>query len=368
MPAKKPSGKNTGQKTRFGKKQAAIILWAMIAAVLAVLVAFGAKAYRNDRPLLEVDGYKISREEYSWAMFAARDDVLSVHAAAGISPIQWGTETELGMPYEMVAEQAVQILREYYAVSALAEERGYLEDGSFTALQEQLERENRQRAEAIAAGEIITGLSSYDLEQYIAYRTAGLRRQFCDDDRNPEMLVTDDEIRRRYETDKASLYIMEDSLSLNYIEIFTAEEEASAAWEADVRLLRQAVLDGSSLEEAVKSMPRLQEFYQELRMDGENYAAYARGYADLLAYSAKLQTGDVSEVICEGGVIFLIECIERIDNDYQPLENVYAVVERSIQEERYDALIAERTQQIKAAYDAADLYAYTAQRLGLKTD
>ena len=330
-------------------------------AIAVALIALGLKVYRDHAPLLKVGENRISREEYNWAMYAARDDILSLHTANGISPIRWDEETALGLPYEMVAERAVQILREFHAVSDLAEERGYLEDGSFSALRDEMEKANRQRTEAISSGGIITGLRSYDLAQYIAYRTSGLRRQFCDDDTNPEMQVSAEEVRQRYEADKSHLYIMEDSLVLHYVEIYSGQE--SSGLEADVRQLQQNVQNGSSMQEAIQAMPQLQEYYQELTLDGEAYASYARTYADLLAFSSDLQTGDLSEVICEGVWIYLIECVERTDHDYQPLEDVYAVVERSILEERYDALIAQRTEQMEADYNAETLYRYTAQML-----
>lgn len=358
MPAKKRTQKSSTTYFRWWGNHILAFFCCMTA---AVLVAFGVKAYLDHAPLMKVGENRISREEYSWAMYAARDDILSVHSARGISLDHWDAETELGLPYEMVTERAVQILREYYAITDLAEERGYLEDGSFAALQKQLEEENRQRNEAISSGGIVTGLTSFDLEQYIAYRTGSLRRLFCDDDTNSEMQVTEAEVRQRYETEKSSLYTMEDSVVLHYIQIDTSLESGSL--EEDVRLLRQRAVDCGSLEEAMKDMPHLQEYYRELTVDGANYAVYARGYADLLSFSAELQTGDISEVICRDGLLCLIECAQRIDHDFQPLENVYAVVERSIQEERYDALVSERTEQMNAEYDADALYRYTAQML-----
>lgn len=353
-------------KRRFSKK----LVIGICGGIAAVLTAFGAffgwRAWHEAQPLMTVAGFEISQEEYRWAMYAARDDVLSEHSANGISPIRWGEETALGMPYEMVARRAVEILREYYAVGTLAVERGYLEDAGYDAMVRQLEANNQERSKAIASGQVITGLSSFELEQYISYRASGLRRQFCDDETNPEMALTEEDVRRRYEEDKADLYNMEDSVQLSYIEIsdgnLQAEEVSSL--EQEVRQLRMAAVECGSLKEAVSQMPRLLEYFREMTMEGESYASYARTYGDLLALSEELDSGEVSEVISRSGRIWLIECVERVDNDCQPFESVASVVKRTIQEERYDALIAQRTEQMEAEYDAERLYRYTAEQLG----
>ena len=93
---------------------------------------------RGSFPRLEVAGFRISQEEYVRAMYQARNDVLSDHAAAGISLKDWETETALGDPYRLTMERALEILSEYYAVGTLAVERGYLADASYEAMQKDM--------------------------------------------------------------------------------------------------------------------------------------------------------------------------------------------------------------------------------------
>ena len=45
----------------------------------------------------------------------------------------------------MAAEQAIHILQEYYAVSTLAVQCGYLENADFDELKKELEEENKNR-------------------------------------------------------------------------------------------------------------------------------------------------------------------------------------------------------------------------------
>lgn len=353
--------KNTGTKSRN------LLLGIGVISLLLIVLLFVTINRNEERfPRLEVGGHQITDEEYNWAMFAARNAVISAHAAQGISPIQWEVETALGLPCDMIARQAVQTLQEYYAVVTLAQERGYLADGSFAGLKAQLEEENRLRSEAMNVGEIFTGLTAYDLEQYISYRADGLRRQFCDDTTNPEMQIPEEEILRRYEADKNRLYVIEDSLELHYLAVDTwgMSNDTLAALKQDLQTLVQKVSAGESLASAVTQMTHLQEYYGELVMDGNQYAMYARGYGDLLAFSADLDTGDVSQVLEPDGGLFLIECVSRTPNGYQSLDAVRSVVLQNLRQERYYALIAERKDLVSVSCDWEALSRYTANKLG----
>src|SRR5690606_8241153 len=125
-------------------------------------------------------------------------------------------------------------------------------------------------------------------------------------------------------------------------------EEKRAELEAEVRDLRQAATERGSLEEALKQVPGLQKYYQTATIDEDTYAAYAGSHEDLLYYSEDLQTGDLSKLINENGRIFLIECVERAKNGYIPFEKLTGILERTIQEHKYDELIEKRTVRTEA--------------------
>lgn len=79
-------------------------------------------------PRLEVGGFRVTEEEYLRAMYQARNEVLSDHAAISHSLLDWSAETPLGDPRELTMERTLTLLREYYAEGTLAVERGYLAD------------------------------------------------------------------------------------------------------------------------------------------------------------------------------------------------------------------------------------------------
>lgn len=341
------------------RRKTLIFLGLGIAVFALVILGVMAMKHQQGQPKLKIAGYEINEEAYNWAMYKARNEVLSAHSAAGISPVEWDVRTELGLPQEMVADRAVEILKEFYAVGILAVDRGYLQDASFEALQEERQAVNESNREAIDAGSIVTGLKNYTVERYIDYRTANLRRQFCYDETNPEMAVTEQELRQRYEQDKDRFYAVPDSFILRWIEIPDQPE-----LEAQVDRLRLDAVDAGSLEEALDNYPELASYLREESFEGQHYATYEREYSLLLSYAGELNTGELSPVFCENGCIWLVECVERKEGGYVDLDSVAAVVLDSVREERYDALVAQLAGQISAEYDAEALYRYTARLLG----
>lgn len=342
-------------KKQHSRRTPAPVLCAagLAAAILAVCLWFLCDPF----PRLEAAGFRIPEAQYRQAMYRSRNDVLSAHAAAGISLTDWGEETVLGDPCRMVTDRALEILAEYYAVSTLAVERGYLADAGFDAMVQDLEEVNRQRQEAQDAGQVITGFPQFTMDDFLDYRAANIRLQFCNDAANPENHVTEDEIRRRYEADQDTLYDQPDSVAL----AFLAMDDAGQAQALEE--LRQLALETGNLAAALAEDSRLAAFYQEIDVHPGNYAAYDRSHTDILACAAGLDSGEVSQVTRQDQRLYLVQCLRRTVHQYIPLEDVRSVVIQSIRESRYDDLIAARTEETQIQGDLQSLYRYTAAQL-----
>ena len=341
-------------KKQQGRPRPALLLTVLGALILCVLAAClwpSAPQF----PRLEVAGFQIGQEEYLRAMYEARNDVLSDHAAAGISLTDWSAETALGDPIMLTMDRALEILAEHYAVSTLACERGYLADPGYEAMKRDMDEINRKRREALDSGGVVTGFVSFTMDDYISYRASGIRLQFCNDPANPENEVTREEIRQRYEADRDGLYRQPDSVELEFL-VLTGDIEG-------LQELRSLALEKGSLAAALEEMPQLREYYQEISVTPANYSVYARSHGDILAYAQDLDTGDISEVIALEGWQCLIRCRQRTVHQYVPLEDVESIVIQSIRESRYDAVIAERMENIQIRGDLERLYRFTAEQL-----
>ena len=341
--------KKQHRRQRFsGKKAIVPILCAAAALAVCLWIFF------SPFPRLEVSDFRITEEEYLQSMYQARNDVLSDHAAAGISLTDWSEETALGDPCQLVMERALEILTEYYAVSTLAVERGYLADAGYDALKQDLEEINRQRQEALDAGEKITGLPNFTMEDFLTYRASNIRLQFCNDPANAENQITPEEIRQRYEADRDTLYDQPDSLELAFLVTNHASDDLEQAF--------QLARERGDLAAALEDMPQLKAYYQEISVNPENYAVYDRSHSDVLACAAGLETGDISEVFRQDGWLCLVQCLQRTVHQYIPLENVESVVVQSIRESRYEELIAARMENTEVRGDLQALYRFTAEQ------
>ena len=337
-----------------GRKALIPVLSVLVLAALAVGIRFLSDPF----PRLEVAGFRVTEEEYLRAMYQARNDVLSDHAAAGISLKDWSAETPLGDPCDLAMERTLEILSEYYAVSALAVERGDLADAGYDAMVRDLEEFNRQRQEALESGGMVTGLPSFAMEDYITYRASNLRLLFCSDPDNPENQVTEEEILRRYEADRDALYRQPDSVELSFLVADFADDTLEQSFQA----LQELALEKGDLAAALEEMPQLKGYYQEVSVDAGNYSAYVRSHGDILDWSADLQPGEISRVFRQDDRLCLMQCLQRIVQPYAPLEDVRSVVEQSIRESRYDALIAERIAATQIRGDLQSLYRFTAEQ------
>lgn len=325
-------------------------------ALCAVLLALCLCACSASFPRLEVAGFSVTEEEYLRAMYQARNDVLSEHAAAGVSLTDWTVETPLGDPCRLMTERAIEILAEYYAVGTLAVERGYLADAGYDAMLEELQEVNDKRREALDSGAVITGIPQFSLDDYITYRTSSLRIQFCDDPDNPENQVADGELQQRYDADRDNLYLQPDELELGYL-VIDGEDRKE-----ELEALRQLALVKGSLAAALEDSPHLNAYYEEITVDQSTYSVYARSHGDILLCAEGLGTGELSRVFEQEGWLCLVHCKQRTEHTYVPLEEVASVVAQSIRESRYDALIAQRMAEMEIDADLEALYRFTAER------
>ena len=351
MSKKKHGGRPVAASS--GRTLPALLLSAAALVLIALVVWL--RIAGSPFPRLEVDGFPVTREEYIRAMYQARNDVLSDHAAAGYSLTDWSAETPLGDPCRLTTERTLEILSEYYAVSSLAVERGYLEDAGYAAMLAALEEVNRQRQEALGQGEMVTGIPTFTVDDFISYRASSLRLQFCNDPNNPETQVTPEELRQRYEADRDNLYQQPDTLEL----CFLAADAADDALEQAFREAREL----GDLATALEANPELNAYYQEISVDPGNYGVYARSHGDILACAADLQTGELSQVLRQDGWLCLVQCLQRTVTRYIPLEDIQSVVLQSIRESRYDELITRRMEETEIDGDLQSLYRFTAEQL-----
>ena len=178
----------------------AIIVCVAVTAAIALRIV---KHGKMPMPCLSINNRAVTKDGYQQALKDVRYDV-NVYFSSTYGVVEdesfWTGEYGGEVPYKKLADEAIERLKYLHAVYSLAEEKGYVDDSGYNALVERMKNENRQRKQKIESGEVVYGLSEYSLEQFVEYETSSFKERYCSDETNEGMKLTEDEIRKRYES------------------------------------------------------------------------------------------------------------------------------------------------------------------------
>ena len=103
----------------------------------------------------------------------------------------------------------------------------------------------------------------------------------------------------------------------------------------------------------------LKEYFTNETILSEELSAKAKIIEDIIEISMELYSGDVTQVLDQNGCLYLIQCINRIDYDYIPYEEVVDNVKKALREEHYDDIVAKRAEGLKVIKDDNNVYNFT---------
>ncbi|MGN0331062.1 MAG: hypothetical protein ACI4D5_07440 [Kineothrix sp.] len=178
------------------RKKRNIAIFFLLLAVAAVGTAACAGSKSRELPI-SVNGEEVSQEEYLQSMKECKFYVERYFAENFDADIEagdfWESDFDGENPCRKLTEDTIDAILKQRAVYSLAEERGYIEDGSYAGTVKRMEEENRLRAEKIKNNEVVYGLTSYSLPQWLDYEEGILREAFCNDLNNEEMQLSEEE-------------------------------------------------------------------------------------------------------------------------------------------------------------------------------
>lgn len=165
----------------------------ILAAVLIGVIVYGKKNQFD----LEVGGYKISREEYLDCVASVQYDTkVQIQQEYGVKYDSdfWKQQYDGRYGYEILAENTLEQLKYVHAVYDVAVEYGDIADGSYEAVKDRWEAENKERKEKIAEGQVVYGLKEYTFSTYQKYEISIFKETYCNDDTREGMDLTEEEI------------------------------------------------------------------------------------------------------------------------------------------------------------------------------
>lgn len=312
---------------------------------------------------LSIGEYQISEEEYADAMQKEVYDVTRYFYdtyGAAVDSEFWGKEFEGEIPYEMLAERTVERLKYNHAVYQHAEKLGYIDSASYEAILERMAAENALRKEKIEKGEPVYGLKEYSKELYMEYEMDTFQKAYCDNIENEGMNLTDEERQSYYDANKDILFTAYDDMKIDYITIYYETESDATEFRKKLTELYKKMDAEHTMKSLVeKEFPELGEYFISLELTSGAYGSYLKTIPDVLEYANDLDAGTSTQVIEENNTFYLIECLERVEHDYQPIEEVKDVINKELREMKYDSLVEERAKEMQIDCNMEQVYGYT---------
>lgn len=217
----------------------------------------------GDKPVAEVNGDVVTVAELAHFAKLHRASVMEDYLAeegAAFDEGFWNREVGGTTPMETLRNHALRDAIRMKTELQLARELGLVGEISYSALLEEMERENKRREAAIANGEPLFGPARFEESSFIGFYQSKLAASVKELWIESERGSNERELQRFYEEIKTTLSPMEGSLTYETIAIAyrhngeesdALREDASRAAEA----IRQQLLAGAAGEVAEGSLP-----------------------------------------------------------------------------------------------------------------
>lgn len=340
-----------------------------ISGVAAAVCLVGGLLYSGTRFDLKINGQKIDDEEYLYVMNRQIYDITQQMAGSDVQVNNefWTTEKDGELPYEKLADQTVEQLKHNRAVYECAKEHGYVDAIDYKHILERMNAENKSRAEKIKAGEAVYGLSEFKTELFMEYEMDTFQKLYCENLENEGMEISEEEREQYYEENKDTLFVKQDDVVLDYIKIpYETEglrEEQVGALKNELTEVYKNLDEENSLKSLAEERSDLKKYLMHEEILSGEFFVKAKSIGEIIDYSYELQKGEATQVIDEYGTLYLIQCTDRVDYDYQPIDQVKENINKELRERHYNQLIEERAEKSKVDGSMKHVYAFTKRHI-----
>lgn len=319
---------------------------------------------------VSLNGQRVEPDVFDKIMQQRVSDVVFEFTKLGVGsagPDYWQTEVEGKTPATALTEETLQQLRVLTAMYEMAEETGTALEGGLNGIAARMETENRERKEKKEAGQPVFGLSEFAFDTYLEYEMDWMEKQYTSNPDNPGMQVTDEDRKEYYEQNLETAFKQNDGISISYLFIDTNQinEQQAETLRAQVKELDSKIGD-TLLKDQVQSYPDLLPYFEHLDLEPSEVAAYTRTIGDVLDLAYDLEPGERTSVIDENGGIYLVQCTERIYDNYLPLSEVTDSINKTLREQRYQEMVQRRAEEMQFEGNEQDILAYVTKKMTAK--
>lgn len=333
--------------------------------ILLILGAFMLLKNRSNLKL-EISSVKIHEDEYINTMNRKKYDVSQYFIekyGAKITNDFWKTDFNGEYPYKVLADRTIEELLQIHGVYEVAKEKGYIDSIEYKDFIERLNNENDIRNKNMKQGKPVYGLSKFTEELFLEYETDKIQKAYCNDLNNEGMEISLEDGKKYYDKNKDLLFVKNDDFELSFVKVYYAaldltEDEIKDIKNRMIEVSKQ-IDDNNSLLSLASNDEKLKEYFSNETILSAELSTKAKVIGDVLDIAMELERGDITQVLDQNGCLYLIQCIDRVNYDYIPFEEVKDNIDKVLREERYDEIVAERSNNLTVSCNIEKIYSFT---------
>ncbi|WP_166427568.1 hypothetical protein [Nonomuraea mesophila] len=343
-------------------KRRTAVLFAGVGAALAALVLTGAVISQRGGEVASVGGHAVTRDELLFHMRrlapAVQNELRNRYHLTGA--VDWDARAGDRSALQRLAERALDEVKRDKTTLILAKEQGLAGSVDHAGFLAELAEENERRAQAVARGEVVYGLTEFSPDEYYSHRLTELTtrlKQRLSADANGPLHVGDAEVRREFDADR-------DSWSAN------------ATTYAYAKLV-VPVPDGGSAARLAKLQRRVDDAGRLADLAGEPGARFTKathkggGMAahqqDLMAVLGGLAPGDISAPVRGDGQVTYYELTGKTVDEDAAFAEYARRIRQSLIDRKFGVYLQRRVDDGHVTVDTAAVESITTEEVHSET-
>ncbi|GFZ98354.1 hypothetical protein GCM10008018_50760 [Paenibacillus marchantiophytorum] len=233
-------------------------------------------------------------------------------------------------PPEKLQEQTLQMLAAIKVEQSWAKEKGLVDDLSYRQVLKRWNAENARRKQAVQEKKPIYGPMQYDERGFYEYELSNLRIRLKEALSKDEFKLSEEALKQKYEEIKEQQFKKPDAIRIQKIAI----SDQGGQGKSQMAPVMDKLAKGESFAELARNLAGEGGGW-ELTLDASNQKQASEAAPILLEHALKLSQGQQSPVFEENGATFVIKCVQRTDNGFEPFDQVKRLVQSFYVEESY---------------------------------
>ena len=302
-------------------------------------------------PLLFVNGYAVSIEEFRWFMQQERAGVfqyVKTRYNLDYGKGFWDHNCEGTTPKAILHKRTIEHGVSEKVQQILFKELGLIQDTSYSVFLDNLEKLNREREKAVQQKRVIYGPVRYTQLQYYGHWMANLQIQAKEKLSQEQFGVTEQKLRAFYDEHKDEFFKKAGTITLEMVTMQAERQsdsgENSELLETTAGEIFSKIKGGQGIEQIMQEYVDRKDIKVSCcRFDEINDDRLSEIFTDSENFKKvkAMVPGQSVKLSASGSTLHIAKCISKTSGSYLPYENIKAVVKTKYLDQKYDQLVGD---------------------------